>query len=60
VATVVDGYKERSTISRLDDKPVVTLSITKKSGQNILDATDKVRKVVDEQIEKGYCPKISM
>jgi multidrug efflux pump subunit AcrB len=57
VATVVDGYKERSTISRLDDKPVVTLSITKKSGQNILDATDKVRKVVDEQIEKGYLPK---
>ncbi len=57
VATVVDGYKETSTISRLDDKPVVTLSITKKSGQNILEATDKIRKVIDEQKEDGFLPK---
>ena len=41
VATVVDGYKERATIARLNNKPVVTLSITKKSGENILDASSK-------------------
>ncbi len=56
VATVVDGYKERSTISRLDEKPVVTLSITKKSGQNILDATEKVREMVDLSMKSGSLP----
>jgi len=56
VAQVVDGYKEKSTISRLNDKPVVTLSMTKKSGENILSATDKVRQVIDEQIKSGYLP----
>ncbi|MEL7586699.1 MAG: efflux RND transporter permease subunit, partial [Prolixibacteraceae bacterium] len=56
VATVVDGYKEKSTISRLNEQPVVTLSLTKKSGENILSATDKVRQVIDEQINSGYLP----
>ncbi len=57
VAEVVDGYKERSTISRLDEKPVVTLSITKKSGENILAATDKIRNLINEQQESGFLPK---
>lgn len=56
VAEVVDGYKERSTISRLNDKPVVTLSLTKKSGENILAATDKIRQVIDDQKNNGYLP----
>lgn len=57
VATVVDGYKEKSTISRLNNKPVVTLSITKKSGENILDASEKVLKTIEEQKENGFLPK---
>lgn len=57
VATVVDGYKERSTIARLNNQPVVTLSITKKSGENILSASENIRKAIEEQKEKGYIPK---
>ncbi len=57
VATVVDGYKERSTIARLDDKPVVTLSVTKKSGENILDASEKVLNAIQQQKEDGNIPK---
>ncbi len=57
VATVVDGYKEKSTIARLNNKPVVTLSITKKSGENILAASDKVFQTIEEQKERGYLPK---
>lgn len=56
VATVVDGYKEKSTIARLNDKPVVTLTVTKKSGENILDASDKIFKTIDEQKAEGYLP----
>lgn len=57
VATVEDTYKERATIARLNNKPVVTLSITKKSGENILEASRKVVEIVKEQQEKGYIPK---
>jgi multidrug efflux pump len=47
VAEVVDTYKERSTIARLNNKPVVTLSVTKKSGENILNASDNVKKTIE-------------
>jgi multidrug efflux pump len=57
VAEVVDGYKERSTLSRLDNQPVVSLSVTKKSGANILAAAEKVEQVIQEQQDKGYLPK---
>ena len=57
IATVVDGYKEKSTVARLNDKPVVTLSITKKSGENIISASENVLKAIEEQRELGYIPK---
>jgi multidrug efflux pump len=56
VATVVDGYKEQSTIARLNDKPVVTLSVTKKAGENILEASEKVKRTIQDQKENGYLP----
>jgi multidrug efflux pump len=56
VATVVDGYKEQATIARLNDKPVVTLSVIKKAGENILDASEKVKQVIEDQREQGYLP----
>lgn len=56
IATVVDGYKEKSTISRLNNSPVITLSVTKKSGANILEATDKIREIMKDQKDDGYLP----
>ena len=56
VADVLDTYKERSTIARLDNKPVVTLSVTKKSGENILNAADNVRKSIDNLKVSGTLP----
>ncbi len=56
IAEVVDGYKETTSISRLDDKPVVSLSITKKSGENILAASEKIRQLIEERQEDGTLP----
>ena len=42
VANIIDGFEEKSSISRLNNQPVVSLSIVKKSGENLLDATDKI------------------
>ncbi|MBK3519777.1 efflux RND transporter permease subunit [Carboxylicivirga marina] len=57
VAEVIDGFEEQSTISRLDHKSVVTLSIVKKSGQNLLDATDKILGIIKQKQESETIPK---
>ncbi len=57
VAKVVDGNKEQATIARLNNKPVVTLTITKKSGENILAASEKIKKAIKEQKAGGYIPR---
>jgi len=40
----------------LDNNPVVTLTITKKSGANILDASDKIFSTIEEQKAEGNIP----
>lgn len=56
IAKVIDGYKEQATISRVDNKPVVTLSITKKSGENILAAAENVFEGIDQLKARGQIP----
>lgn len=57
IATVIDGYKEKSTISRVDNKPVVTLSVTKKSGENILSAAENVFAGIEKLKDQGQIPR---
>ena len=56
VAVVLDTYKEKSTVARLNNQPVVTLSVTKKSGENILEASRNVNETIKEQQELGALP----
>ena len=42
VASVTFGFKERETYSELDDAPVITLGVKKRTGQNILDTGNEV------------------
>lgn len=42
IATVEDGYRERESYARLGGDPVVSLDVVKKSGENLLNATDQV------------------
>lgn len=46
VATVDFGFKERSTYARLDDRPVVTLGVKNRSGENVIGTAEAVRKVI--------------
>lgn len=57
VADIEDGYEELSSISRLDNHPVVSLSITKKSGENLLAATDQIYKIIDQEKLNGTLPR---
>jgi multidrug efflux pump len=48
IAEVVDSYKEQESYARLNHKNVITLSIIKRSGENLIDASDKIVDVVNE------------
>ncbi|MGQ9846373.1 MAG: efflux RND transporter permease subunit [Bacteroidales bacterium] len=43
VAEVVDTSKKLESFARFNGKNVVTLNVIKKSGQNLLDASDKIK-----------------
>jgi multidrug efflux pump subunit AcrB len=48
VADVKDSFKEQESYARLNEKNVITLNIIKRSGENLIDASDKVRGIMDE------------
>ena len=48
VAEIKDTYKERSTYARNKNLPVVTINVVKRSGENLLDAADRIREIIEE------------
>jgi len=47
IAEVKDSYKKRESFARLAGKNVITVNVIKKSGENLLEASDKIKKIVD-------------
>ena len=56
LAEVVDGYEEAKTFTRLDEQSVVSVQVIKKSGENLLAATDMIFVILDEARESGAVP----
>lgn len=48
VAEVVDSHKEQESYARLDHKNVITLSVVKRKGENLISASDKIVHLVDD------------
>jgi multidrug efflux pump len=46
IALVKDSYHQPENFARYDGKNVVTLNVIKKSGQNLLDASDKIKEII--------------
>ena len=55
VADVVDGYAERQDFARLDNNSVVTLNVIKRSGENLVAASEKIEATLEE-FKKGNVP----
>ena len=53
IAKVVFGYKEVTSKSRLDGLESVSLSIVKRSGENLLAIRDEVKSII-QRLEKDY------
>lgn len=48
VAEVKDTFKDRTSYARSKNLPVVTINVTKRSGENLLDAADKIKTIIDD------------
>ncbi|MFZ9971256.1 MAG: efflux RND transporter permease subunit, partial [Bacteroidia bacterium] len=55
-ATVVDGFKEKESYARLMGENVITLNIVKRSGENLIQASDDCRALIAE-LQAGPYPK---
>ncbi|MBN1602813.1 MAG: efflux RND transporter permease subunit [Chitinispirillaceae bacterium] len=54
LGSVSFAFAEPETYSRYNEKPAITLSLTKRSGENIIDIVDRVKAFVDST--KGNFP----
>jgi multidrug efflux pump len=52
IAEVKDTYKEQESFARLNGKNVITLNVVKRTGYNLIEATDKMKAIVAEMQEK--------
>jgi multidrug efflux pump len=48
IAEVKDTYEEKESFARLNHKPVITLNVIKRGGENLIDASDKIRAIIKD------------
>ncbi|WP_345054248.1 efflux RND transporter permease subunit [Hymenobacter glaciei] len=55
IATVTDGFKDRESYARLDGKSAITLNVVKRAGENLIEASDNIKKIIADS--KANLPK---
>ena len=53
-AEVIDSFKEQESFSSSKGKNVITLNVIKRSGENLIDASDKIYKTIEEMKESEF------
>ena len=56
VAEIKDGFKEKESYARLEGENVITLNIVKRSGENLIQASDDCRSIISELQSNGAFP----
>ncbi|HLN74772.1 MAG TPA: efflux RND transporter permease subunit [Prolixibacteraceae bacterium] len=54
IADVQDSFEEQESFARLNGKNVITLNVIKKSGANLLDASDQIVQIVEDLKAREY------
>ncbi len=54
IAEVIDSFEEQESFARLNGKNVITLNVIKKSGSNLLDASDQIKVIIDDLKVRDY------
>ena len=60
VATIEFDYIEKQSYARLRKEPVVMVDIVKRSGENLLNATDKIKAVLDKAQKDIFPPDLKI
>lgn len=60
IATIRDGFHEQESFARFNGNNVVNLNVVKKSGQNLLDASDQIKDIIDDLKSAKYPPNLSV
>lgn len=55
-AEVVDGNKEQESYARLEGKNVITLNVVKRSGENLIEASDLINETIKKMQEAKELP----
>ncbi|MCG3165925.1 MAG: Multidrug resistance protein MdtC [Bacteroidia bacterium] len=56
IAEIKDSFKEKESYARLEHKNVITLNVIKRSGENLIEASDKIHAIV-ARLQKEEFPK---
>jgi multidrug efflux pump len=54
IAEVIDSHKEQESFARLEKDNVITLNIVKRSGENLVDASDKINAIIKNYEENIF------
>ncbi len=54
IAEVKDGFKDKESYARLAHKNVITLNVVKRSGENLIEASDKIRDIIADLHETKF------
>lgn len=54
VADVQDSFEEQQDFARLDNKTVVTLNVIKRAGANLLSASERIEKTIEQYKEDRF------
>ncbi len=53
-AEVVDSFKEQESFSSSKGKNVITLNVIKRPGENLIEASEKIREIIKDMKEKEF------
>jgi multidrug efflux pump subunit AcrB len=57
IAVLKDTVKEKESFARLDGKNVITINIVKRSGENLIDAADRIKAVITDMQTNDVLPR---
>lgn len=54
IAEVKDGFKDQESYARLYGKNVITLNVVKRSGENLIEASDKIKEILKDMQANSF------
>ena len=60
IADVRMGYEKQESYGRLNGKNVIALNVIKRSGENLINASDKIKELTDELKKSDFPPNLEV